>query len=617
MPKAYRLDSIDKVIMRCPMVNRTMVYAQRLGKETNEEFDNSPLFDVALCNAEGRICVKLKGIRFSCVRSKILQKRVSKDEKDTRQEAPLERAIALVKEKISSVTKISTVELQEHADFEILWFDSIMITDLNRQFKKAFNHLDATLFYKYKNIKELAKHLVDKYPNYFDLGKTLVETPKPATKTRIYNNRELVSWCKSHQNISRSRNDTNELGTDIAVVGMSGRHPQSRDIEVFWERLKEGKDCITEIPVDRWDYNKFYDPTTKKAGTMYSKWGGFLEDIDKFDPLFFNISPREATLMDPHERVFLQEVWTCLERMGYTRHEIKKKMTNRVGVFAGISFNNYQLLVAENFGKEKGYQVDSQICGVANRVSYFFDFTGPSIPVDTACSSSLYALHLACESLHRKECKMAIAGGVNLTFHPSKYIAMCSMQAMATDGRCHAFGDDGDGYSSAESVGVVLLKPCVAAVEDGDLIYGVIKGAGVSHDGKTQGYTVPNPVSQSLAMKAALVQSKLDPCTISYVEAHGTGTPLGDPIEMRALEDVYGRYMKTTKILCDRFRKVYYWSYRGRSGYLPIHKSFVATPSSDDGSFIAAFGSFESEYRLGRFSFLCATEFIVLGKAFA
>ncbi len=206
------------------------------------------------------------------------------------------------------------------------------------------------------------------------------------------------------------------------------------------------------------------------------------------------------------------------------------------------SFNDYQLYSVAEWAKGNIIPVNSQICSVANRVSYFLNLGGPSLSIDTACSSSLYAIHLACESILKKECAMAIAGGVNLTVHPAKYVTICSTKFAASDGRCRAFGEGGDGYVPGEGVGAVLLKPLSQALKDSDHIYAVMKGTAVNHDGKTHGYSVPNPVAQSELIKKVIVKSGVDPRTIGYVEAHGTGTSLGDPIEITGLSDAYRAY---------------------------------------------------------------------------
>ncbi|MEJ8307087.1 SDR family NAD(P)-dependent oxidoreductase [Saccharibacillus sacchari] len=324
---------------------------------------------------------------------------------------------------------------------------------------------------------------------------------------------------------------------DIAVIGLAGRYPKSKNISEFWERISQGEDCITEIPFERWDYRADFNEDRQHIGGNYCKWGGFIDDIDKFDALFFNISPKEAELMDPQERVFLETAWHAIEDAGYT----KKRMRNhKVGVFVGSMWSQYQHYI----GKDKNgcLYPTSVFAAIANRLSYFMDFTGPSMAVDTMCSSSLTAIHLACESLLRKESDMAVAGGVNLTLHPKKYLILSQGQFMSSDGKCHSFGEGGDGYVPGEGVGAILLKPLEKAISDGDPIYGIIKGSSLNHVGKSGGYHVPTPQSQAQVIGEALADSGINPRTISYIEAHGTGTALGDPIEFLGLEKAFSPY---------------------------------------------------------------------------
>jgi acyl transferase domain-containing protein len=238
--------------------------------------------------------------------------------------------------------------------------------------------------------------------------------------------------------------------------------------------------------------------------------------------------------------LFLEATRGCLESAGYTRERLRAAH-GEVGVYVGASFNNYQLVQrdAAAASPDSYMPINSQTYAIANRVSYLNDLRGPSMTVDTACSSSLYAVHLACESLRRGECEMAVAGGVNLTLHPSKYQMLAQYQFLSSDGRCRAFGAGGDGYVPAEAVGAFLLKPVSAAVRDRDRIYGVIRGSALTHGGRTNGFTVPNPTAHTTAIVRALDQARWSADTVSYFEAHGTGTRLGDPIEVAAIGAAY------------------------------------------------------------------------------
>lgn len=358
---------------------------------------------------------------------------------------------------------------------------------------------------------------------------------------------ELLESLKSAVPKTKTVTRANQ-SDEIAIVGMSGRYPKAPNLERFWQNLKEGKDCITEIPEERWRWQDYFDADPKKAqdGKMYNRWGGFLEDVDRFDPLFFSISPGEAETIDPQERIFMETAWHTLESAGYTRDRLKERCGGssgtEVGVFVGETTNSYLLWGPELWSRGHKTIPNSFPWSIANRTSYFFDFSGPSLTVDTACSSSLYAIHLACESIRSGECRMAIAGGVNLYLHPMKYVWLCQMTMLSRKGRCHSFGSQADGFCPGEGVGAILLKPLKEAIKDGDRIYGVVKSTFANHDGKTTGYTVPNPEAQANLVGRALEKAGVNAETISYVEAHGTGTNLGDPIEIVGLTNAFAEH---------------------------------------------------------------------------
>ncbi|MEH0580465.1 SDR family NAD(P)-dependent oxidoreductase [Streptomyces sp. B21-108] len=327
---------------------------------------------------------------------------------------------------------------------------------------------------------------------------------------------------------------------DIAIVGLSGRYPEAEDLDAFWANLRAGRDCVREIPSERWDPRRYADPAAG-AGTP-ARWGGFLDGIDRFDPLFFQISLLEADYLDPQERLFLQSAHHALEDAGYTGEALSRAAAGpgggapgKVGVFVGVMYQEYQLFGAQ--AQERGHRValSGSAATIANRVSYFYGFTGPSMALDTMCSGSLTAIHLACEAIRSGQCGAALAGGVNLSSHPNKYLLLGMRNFLSSDGRCRSFGEGGDGYVPGEGVGAVLLKPLEQAVADGDHIHGVIKGTAVNHGGRTPGYSVPSPVAQGEVIADALVAAGVDARTLGYLEAHGTGTALGDPIEIAGL----------------------------------------------------------------------------------
>ena len=251
----------------------------------------------------------------------------------------------------------------------------------------------------------------------------------------------------------------------IAIVGMSGRYPGAQNLEQFWENLQSGKDCIGELSDERWALKDFYHPDPDQAasrGKSYSKWGGLLEGFAEFDPLFFNISPREAADIDPQERLFIESCWEALEDGGYTREQLRLDHQGRVGVFAGITKTGFALYGPELWRQGDQAFPHTSFGSVANRVSYLLNLHGPSMPIDTMCSASLTAIHEACEHLYRGECELALAGGVNLYLHPRTYVELCAMRMLSVDGRCKSFGKGGDGFVPGEGVG---RHPAQAAVE--------------------------------------------------------------------------------------------------------------------------------------------------------
>ncbi|MGK8486677.1 SDR family NAD(P)-dependent oxidoreductase [Nocardia asiatica] len=330
---------------------------------------------------------------------------------------------------------------------------------------------------------------------------------------------------------------------DIAIVGVSGRYPGADGLDEYWRVLVEGRDCVTEIPPDRWDHTRYFVPDRHNPFTAYTKWGGFLDGVDCFDPLFFAISPREAEILDPQERLFLQTAWAALEDAGHSRADLARGglRPEQAGVFVGVMWGTYQMFGAEESRLGRGTLPGSTFWSIPNRVSHALDFQGPSMAVDTACSSSLTALHLACQSIRTGECRLAVVGGVNLSLHPYKFVALSQGQFASTDGRCRSFGAGGDGYVASEGVGAMVLRPLADAEADGDTIYGVVKGTAINHGGRVNGFTVPNPDVQARVIRSALRVGGVDPASVSYIEAHGTGTALGDPIEIAGLAKVFGR----------------------------------------------------------------------------
>ncbi len=503
------------------------------------------IFAAALGAAESQI-VPLFGIRQTINRSLLGGRETaetieSKAALQINEASLLERTEIYLKGLLAEVTQVPLARLDSHQRFEEFGVDSIVVSDFNLRIEKDLGPLPKTLLFEHVNFRQLNRHLVEAFgprlARFFANDSTIepVNLDQPAKESQRERDRKSLTVDRPSSSSAAPQ--------EIAIIGLAGRYPKANDIRAFWDVLRAGTDCITEIPKHRWDINRFFDPDPEKAaaGKMYARWGAFLDDVDKFDPLFFNIAPLEAELMDPQERLFLETAWTVLEDAGYTRRDlarwVRREYATNVGVFVGVTSNSYAA-VARDSGH--GRAVPTTLpWSLANRVSYLFNFNGPSIPVDTACSSSLTAIHLACEAIRRGECQQAIAGGVNLYLHPSRYVSLCLTRMLSTDGKCRAFGEGGSGFVPGEGVGAVFLKPLSLALADRDHIYGVIKGSAVNHGGRTNGYTVPNPVAQSDLIKRALREANVEPRTLTYLEAHGTGTSLGDPIELAGLTKAF------------------------------------------------------------------------------
>jgi acyl transferase domain-containing protein/acyl carrier protein len=327
----------------------------------------------------------------------------------------------------------------------------------------------------------------------------------------------------------------------VAIIGIGCRFPGGvNGPESFWNALVNGLDAIAEIPASRFDINAFYDSKPATPGKVMTRWGGFLDDIDKFDALFFGISPREADRMDPQQRLLLETAWEALEDAGQA---VDKLAGSQTGVFVGLWLNDYEARMFDDPALVDFYMTTgSGRYSASGRLSYAFGFQGPSLTLDCACSSSLVAIHLACQSLRAGECSLALAGGANVILQPHITIAYSQSKMMAPDGRCK-FGDArADGYVRSEGAGVVALKRLSQAIADGDPIYAVIRGSAVNNDGRTSGFlATPGQEGQEDMLVKAYRRAGVDPSHVHYVEAHGTGTAAGDPVELGALGAVLGK----------------------------------------------------------------------------
>lgn len=331
--------------------------------------------------------------------------------------------------------------------------------------------------------------------------------------------------------------DSNTTPDPIAIIGIGCRFPGgASNPEAFWDLLKRGGDAIVEVPPERWDARRFYDPDPEKPGKTYVKQGGFLhEKVDYFDPLTFGMSPREAHTLDPQQRLLLEVTWEALEDAGL---RFEKLTGSPTGVFIGSFALDMKMLQSNPLNRDVLYSYSTtgaSMTLLANRLSYVFDWRGPSLSIDTACSSSLVATHYACQSIWRGECSLAIAGGANVMLRPEYFIVMCKGHYLSPQGRCRAFDSRADGYVRGEGAGVVVLKPLSAALRDRDPIYALIRATGVNQDGQTAGISLPNEEAQERLIASVYQRAGVAPGAVQYIEAHGTGTKAGDPVEARAL----------------------------------------------------------------------------------
>lgn len=398
---------------------------------------------------------------------------------------------------------------------------SLQLTEIATRVEDELDvSLQLTDFFACPTITRLAQHIED---NILFSTQENEENPQRLDTLGVKEtNKSLQQECR--------------LNRDIAIIGVSGKFPLANDTEQFWRVISTGKDCIGPLgDIRKQDADEFLEHLGKDFPLIE---GGFLDDIDKFDYSFFKMTPKEASLMDPNQRLFLQTVWHTIENAGYGGGQLSD---HQVGVYVGSSktgFDYERLLSELDIDSLGQYAVGNLSSIISGRISYLLNLKGPAVTIDTACSSSLVAVHMACSSILSGECEMALAGGVRTMLLP--FQAGIGMES--SDNRAHTFDDRSDGTGSGEGVAAVLLKPLDQAIADGDYIHAVIKGSAINQDGATVGMTAPNSDSQSKLIVQAWENAGIDPRTISYIEAHGTGTSLGDPIEIDGIKRAFLKY---------------------------------------------------------------------------
>ncbi|MFJ7193998.1 MULTISPECIES: SDR family NAD(P)-dependent oxidoreductase [unclassified Streptomyces] len=471
-----------------------------------------------------------------------------------------ERTTALLRRVVGGVLHRDPLTLDETVNLVDYGIDSLAILETTASLEVFFGPLSKTIFFEYTTIEGVAGHLVAEHRDRLRAILS-AETPTPAAAAAVpaAGTEETPAPCApvpsapDTGSTPAARDRAAAPGPrddhhDIAIIGISGTYPGAGTLGELWAVLGEGRHEFREVPRERWDHDAVYSRDRSVLGKSSIRTGTFLQDIEMFDPRYFRISKRDAENMSPEVRLFLQTGVEALEDAGYSRETIQRQYDGDVGVLAGSMSNHYGLYGFQNSLKRGSPASGSYTATLPNMLSYFYGFTGPSIFVDTMCSGSSTCVHQAVQMLRAGECRMAVAGGVNLLLHPYNLISSSQEHfTTATSDVIRSFGLGADGTILGEGVGALVLKPLVEAERDGDHVYAVIKGTALANAGVRNGFTVPSPRMQARAIEKAIDDAGVDPRTISYVEAHGSGTSLGDPIEVKALTTAFQKYTQDTE----------------------------------------------------------------------
>ncbi|MDP0501501.1 MAG: amino acid adenylation domain-containing protein, partial [Verrucomicrobiota bacterium JB022] len=428
---------------------------------------------------------------------------------------PGRSAARLVTEVLAEVLRVPVPDIRLQEKLDRYGVDSVAAMALTDALEQKVGSLPKTLLYECDTVSALAEQLQELHPEAFKEDIETAPTPAPVPMPSLITSTMALEQMTTADDA-------------VAVIGLSGRYPASPDLDTLWENLRQGRNCVGEIPASRWE----------AEGASGSRFGGFIEGIEDFDPLLFQISPREAEQLDPQARLFLEAAWHAFEDAGYSPLRIAREqdMAGGAGVWVSSMYQHYPYLLGDTEAAAR--LASGAHWTIVNRTSYCFDLRGPSLSVDTACSGSLTALHLACESIRRGEVPFALVGGINLTLHRGKFAALQQMNLLSKGDETRSLGQ-GDGFVAGEGVGACILKPLAAARRDGDRIYGIIRGSAVNHGGRTNGFTVPSVQAQATLIERGLARAGLRPTDIDCVEVAANGSPLGDPIEFSALKRVF------------------------------------------------------------------------------
>jgi acyl transferase domain-containing protein/thioesterase domain-containing protein/acyl carrier protein/ubiquinone/menaquinone biosynthesis C-methylase UbiE len=444
-----------------------------------------------------------------------------------------DRVCGVLADQVRQLLKVSADDLDADVELSEYGLDSVVISHLVSMVNDALGvDLKPTALFEYPTLRGLAGHLTAEAGPGLAGRLGLQPAAKPAVREPV---REVPEPVAPPRPATTGRGGA--TGEPVAIIGMSGRFPQADDLDAFWRNLSEGRDCISEVPADRWDWRELYGDPFDEAGRTTVKWGGFMDGVADFDPEFFGIAPREAQLMDPQHRLLMLHVWKALEDAGYAADALAG---TDLGIIVGTATTGYHRLIDAHARGADGVAATATVPSIGpNRMSFFLDVHGPSEPVETACSSSLVALHRAVSALERGECSLAVAGGVNTVPVPDGHISFGRAGMLSEDGRSKTFSAAADGYARGEGVGMLVLKQLSAAERDGDHIHGVIRATAVNHGGRANSLTAPNPKAQAAVIRDAYRRAGVDPRTVGYLEAHGTGTKLGDPVEIDGVKEAF------------------------------------------------------------------------------
>ena len=439
-----------------------------------------------------------------------------------------DEVIAYLKEILENTSNIKNISLTDN--FISQGFESMQLVNLASKIESQLKvKLYPTILFEYPNLDLFATYMSNEFGKEFnDFFSKNKRSPQKTLESII-----TPPIIKTSQQPKEKVVLPEERQEQFAIIGMAGRFPGGETIEEFWTKIKNGEQLITEIPKDRWDWKKYYSQGSYIPGHTNCKWGGFISNVNRFDNEFFGISEAEASMMDPQLRQLLEVAYECVENSG----KIKQIRGADIGVYTGVCFHDYYDVMNRGNVQINEYMGTGNATTIlANQLSNFFDFKGPSLTVDTACSSSLVAMHLAMQAMQAGDCSMALVSGVNLLFSPEHYIYFSSKGFLSPTGNTNSFGSEADGYVPSEAVVSILLRPLNKALAENDTIYAKIRASAVVHAGRSSHVTAPNARQQSKVMTTAWNKANITPLELTYLEGHGTGTNLGDAIELEGIK---------------------------------------------------------------------------------